>query len=175
MPWRLGLHAQTQLIGTPDYGVEGCPTGYYCSVIVVRSDDPRRNRADFAEGTCAYNANDSQSGYAAWEGAEFEQWLQSRAHVESIKAVAEGRADIAAIDAVTWRLAQRYDAEAKTLRVLERTRPTPGLPFITSKMRDAQILADAVTEAIANLEPSVRDALGLAGFVQIPAADYLAV
>lgn len=175
MPWRLRLSAQTKLVGTPDYGIEGCPAGYYCSAIVVRRDDPRETRTEFTESTCAYNAKDSQSGFAAWEGAEFPQWLQSGAHVESIKAVADGRADIAAIDAVSWRLAQRYDAEAATLRVLERTRATPGLPFITSKSRDAGLIAEAVTEGIENLAPSALETLGLTGLVQIPAADYLAV
>lgn len=174
MPWRLGLYTKTQLIGTPDYGVAGCPPGYYCSIIIVRADEPGETRADFANGTCAFNARDSQSGFAAWEGAEFSTWLHSGAHGESIKAVANGNADIAAIDAVTWRLAERYDPEVAALRVLETTKATPGLPFITSKHQNAGALSEAVSEAINGLDSSTRDALSLTGLVPIPSADYLA-
>lgn len=175
MPWRLGLHEKAQLIGTPDYGVPDCPPGYYCSVIVVRADDPRSADADFAEGVCAFNARDSQSGFAAWEGAFFRKWLCTGGHTNSIKAVADGTADITAIDAVTWRLAQRYDAEAAALRVLRQTQPTPGLPYITSKNHTVAPLAEAVSEAIDGLEQSVRGALKLCGFVQIPSETYMAV
>lgn len=175
MPWRLDLHTKAQLIGTPDYDVTGCPPGYYCSVIVVRADDPRETRAEFAKSTCAFNARDSQSGFAAWEETEFATWLQSGAHTESIKAVANGKADIAAIDAVTWKLAQRYDLEAAMLRVMETTKPTPGLPFITAKAQDSNALAEAVSEAIVSLDTVTREALSLTGFVRIPSADYLAV
>lgn len=172
MPWRLGLRKKAQLVGTPDYGVTGCPPGYYCSVIVVRADDPRSSDAAFRDGICAYNARDSQSGFAVWEGAPFREWLCTGAHVDSIKAVANGSADIAAIDAVTWRLTKRHDPEAKALRVLRETKPTPGLPFITSLNQDAALLAEAVSDAVENLAEPVRDALTLRGFVQIPAAAY---
>jgi len=175
MPWRLGLHTRTQLIGTPDYGVPECQPGYYCSAIVVRADDPRDTLSEFSSGICSFNAKDSQSGFAAWEGAEFKRWFHSGAHVASIRAVATGEADIAAIDAVSWRLSQRYDPEASALRVLKTTRPTPGLPFITSKSQNASALAEAVTQAIMHLGQPMLDALGLVGFVQIPSADYMAV
>lgn len=175
MPWRLGLHREAKLVGTPDYGIEGCAPGYYRSAIVVRADDPRDSRSDFASGTCAFNSADSQSGFAAWEGFEFARWHEAGAHAASISAVARGAADIAAIDAVTWRLAVAHQPEAAVLRVLEWTRPTPGLPFITAQGRDAGLLSEAVTDAVAALDPAVRDALGLVGFVQIPGAEYLAV
>ena len=28
MPYRTFLHDRVQLVGTPDYGIEGCPPGY---------------------------------------------------------------------------------------------------------------------------------------------------
>ena len=175
MPWRLGLHRAAQLVGTPDYGIEGCPPGYYCSAIVVRSDDPRASRSEFASGICAFNAPDSQSGFAAWKSFEFAKWHEAGAHAASISAVAGGVADIAAIDAVTWRLAVAHQPEAAKLRVQEWTTPTPGLPFITAQGQDSDLLFEAVTEAIEAVGPTVRDALGLVGFVRIPSEDYLAI
>jgi len=175
MPWRLGLHRHAQLVGTPDYGVEGCPPGYYCSTIVVRENDPRSCLDEFSDATCAFNAPNSQSGFAAWEQREFAAWRETGAHVLSITAVANGDADIAAIDAVTWRLALQYQSEAVKLRVLETTRPTPGLPFITSLTQDAAMLSEAIEEAIANLASTIREPLGLIGFQHIPSEEYLAV
>ncbi len=180
MPWRLGLHRQAQLVGTPDYGVEGCPAGYYRSVIVVRHDDKRATLDAFAGAVGAVNSPDSQSGYAALittlpKGVAFSSWLETGAHDRSIDAVAQGHADVAAIDAVTWRIATRFQPAAWTLRVLLKTEPTPGLPFITSKSRDAQMLFDAATRAISPLTDHEPSTLGLRGLVWIPEAKYMAV
>lgn len=174
MPYRQGLHRAVAIIGTPDYGIEGCPPGYYRSVIVVRADDPREDIAAYTDGTCAFNAPDSQSGRAVWGETAFASWLETGAHRGSIHAVAEGRADIAAIDAVSWRLAQRHQPKTARLRVLSLTPPTPGLPFITAKGKDTDQLADAATDAIVRLDSETRAALGLSGFVQLPASVYAA-
>ena len=40
-PYRSRLHGQVLLVGTPDYGVDGCAPGHYRSVFVARADDPR--------------------------------------------------------------------------------------------------------------------------------------
>jgi ABC-type phosphate/phosphonate transport system substrate-binding protein len=52
-------------VGTPDYGVEGCPPGHYRSVFVVRADDRAPKPADFDGARFAYNEALSQSGWAA--------------------------------------------------------------------------------------------------------------
>ena len=118
MPYRLWLHDRVTLIGTPDFGVEGCPPGYYNSVFVVRANDPRETISEFRAARFTYNQTFSQSGYAAAyahcsaEGFWFADRSQSHGHRNSAKTVAEGRADIAALDGVSWRLIQRYDAFA---------------------------------------------------------------
>jgi ABC-type phosphate/phosphonate transport system substrate-binding protein len=82
---------------------------------------------------------------------------------------------MAASDAATWELAQRYDPAAARLRVLDRTAPTPGLPYITARGNDPAPLAAAITEAIASLDADTGAALMLRGLIQIPARTYLAV
>jgi ABC-type phosphate/phosphonate transport system substrate-binding protein len=89
--------------------------------------------------------------------------------------VRDAKADIAAIDAVTWRLIERYDNWAEQLRVLASTPATPGLPYICASAVDARLVADAVADAIGSLTASDQQALGLHGLVRISAADYLAV
>lgn len=175
-PWRQGLAARATLVGAPDHGHEGCPPGHYCSVLVVRADDPRRRPADLAAARFAYNGTDSQSGWGALVEAlgplDPAPGLATGAHRDSVRAVAAGRADVAAIDAQCWRLALAWEPAAAALRVVGRTRPTPGPPFITAAGRDPAPYAAAAAEAIAGLAPAARAALGLTGFAALTAADY---
>lgn len=181
-PFRAKLHDKVTLIGTPDFGVEGCPPGYYRSVFVARADDPRSGLAAFHDAGFAYNEAMSQSGWAAPQnhavalGLRFPPVLQTGGHRLSAQAVAEGRADFAALDAVTWRLITQYDAGlANCLKVVGMTDPTPGLPYISALGADAAQMFAVVAAAIADLPATDRRALGLRGFIAIPAAHYLAV
>jgi ABC-type phosphate/phosphonate transport system substrate-binding protein len=175
-PYRTGLHAAVTLVGAPDYGLDGCPPGFYRSALVARADAPGRTAAAFATARFAYNAEDSQSGWAALVEAlgprDPADGLVTGAHRASVVAVAQGRADVAAIDAVAWRLAQTWEPAAERLRVVEWTRPRPGLPMITARDRDPAPFAAAAAAAIAALKPGVRAALGLRGFVAFAPADY---
>ena len=100
--------------------------------------------------------------------------MEAGAHRASIHAVAAGRADAAALDAVSWRLAQRHDPSAAKLRVLARTRPTPGLPFITAPRDDATLsrMRLVIETAIETMASDARGALFLRGFVKKRPADY---
>ena len=182
MPFRTDLHETVSLIGTPDYGVAQCPPGYYRSCIVVRSTEARKDLADFAAARLARNDRRSQSGWAApWQhfqkcGGFRGTIIETGAHAASVDAVAQDRADIAAIDAVTWALLQRDTPERTAgLSVVEYTDPTPGLPFITANSQDALPLRRAVADAIAHLSDDDRRCLMLNALVYIPAADYLRV
>jgi ABC-type phosphate/phosphonate transport system substrate-binding protein len=184
MPYRLGLHEKVELVGTPDYALADCPSGYYCSVLVVRTKDFRTSLEAFHGATFAFNAHHSESGYAAPlrmlapllnNGCFFAAELETGGHRGSIRAVANGEADLAAIDAVSWRLAEKFELEVGKLQIVGKTEPTPGLPLITALGKDAEMLAEAVAEGITALDALTREALGLAGFVRIPKQDYLAV
>ena len=180
LPYRARLHEKVTLIGTPDYGVEGCAPGYYHSVLVARRSDPRQTEAAFSSAALAYNEPLSQSGWAAVYhhfqnlGLPLHPALASGSHRASAMAVAEGAADFAAIDAVTWRLLERYDGLGDQLKVFARTRPTPGLPLITAQAAQAEALFDVVSQAIAALHADHRHNLGLHGLVRIPPSAYLA-
>jgi ABC-type phosphate/phosphonate transport system substrate-binding protein len=181
-PYRDRLHHRVAYVGTPDYGVEGCPPGYYRSVFVVRADDPRPALADFDGTRFAFNEALSQSGWAAPQihaarlGLRLPAALQTGGHRRSALAVAEGRADIAALDAVTYRLMLDNDADLSArVRVIAATEPTPGLPLITAKAGPAEALCLAVGKAIASLAPGDRNDLHLKGLIKIPTEAYLAV
>lgn len=181
MPYRMWLKDKVSLIGTPDYGLEGCAPGYYRSPFIVRRDDTRADVAGFEGARFAYNMTHSQSGYAAPYahvsplGFWFEQRVQSGGHRASAQMVARGEADIAALDAVTWRLIQRYDDFAGDLRVLAWTVPSPGLPLITAKGADRGAIFAGVEAATRALGGEDRATLCLRGLVDIPSAAYLTV
>lgn len=180
-PFRARLHGVVSYVGTPDYGVEGSPPGHYRSVFIARADDARVELADFDGARFAYNEGLSQSGWAAPQthaaklGLRLPPALEAGAHRLSALAVAEGRADIAALDAVTFAHLQAQDPVAARLKVVGLTDPTPSLPLITAKGRDPAPIFDAVSAAIAALDPGDRATLRLRGIVRIPLDSYLAV
>ncbi len=181
MPYRTCLHGKVTLVGTADFGVEQCPPGYYRSALVVRKDDQRENLPAFKGAVFAYNQKTSQSGYAApyWHlqphGFWFANQLHTEQHLASAKAVATGRADIAALDAVSWRLMKKYEDFANQLQVLEWTTPTPALPYIAAAGADRQATFNAIQKAIDHLTYTDRQLLGLKGIIYIPPEVYLAV
>jgi ABC-type phosphate/phosphonate transport system substrate-binding protein len=180
-PFRARLHDRVTYVGTPDYGVEGCQPGYYRSVFVARADDPRRTLQDFDGARFAYNESLSQSGWAAPQthaaklGVRLPPALQSGGHRLSALAVADGRADIAALDAVTHAMLQEVEPKVAGLRTVALTDPTPGLPCITAKGGDPEPILAALSEAIAALPVPDRTTLRLKGMVRIPVATYLDV
>ena len=148
LPFRTVLRDRVAYVATLDFGLGG-PAGQYRSVIIARDpiapgDSPR----------LAYNAPDSQSGWAvAGEAAAllrlggFSGHVRTGAHAASLSAVAEGRADIACLDAVTWRILQAVDPMVASVRVVARTSFTPGLPLIAARGADVGPLRAALTRA----------------------------
>ena len=179
-PFRARLHGQVALVGTPDFGNEGCPAGYYRSILIAAADDPRDGLAAFDGARIAYNDGLSQSGwaapmnFAAAQGIRLRPGLETGAHRGSVQAVAEGRAELAAIDALTWTLISEFE-DVSRVKVIGATDPTPALPYITAQGRDAAAIFAAVAAAIDRLAPQDRARLRLRGIVAIPAAEYLSV
>lgn len=156
-PVRDGL-GETEVIGTivydPPPGLHQPEPGSYYSVLVCRAGDERRtddgigtNLASptierFRNATVAANGTDSQSGYWSLghfvrdeiaDGPLFGEAIFTDAHRESIRAVADGRADIAAIDVHSWRLALDYEPDAANqLAVIGTTQPTLGVVCVVS-------------------------------------------
>ncbi len=182
LPFRDRLKDVVTLVGTADYGLPDCPPGHYNSVFVIRADDGRDRPDDWAGMTLACNSRNSQSGWAApanylaAEGLGFEDIVLTGAHRASANAVARGEADVACIDAQTWRMICRWDPEvAAALREVGRTAPTPGLPFITAGTHPAGDLRLALADAIRSLSDEDRAVLDMQDFVVLDADRYYAV
>ncbi len=172
-----------EVLGVLDHAVDGCRPGDYRSVVVVRDDDPAEGLADLRGRVAVVNGRRSQSGcYAlqsevaplAVDGRFFASVVESGAHRASIRAVAEGRGDVACIDAVSWLLALDHEPTVDGLRILAWTDPLPAPTVVTGwangGLRD--VLVAAVGEALTLVDLEVREALHLYGFVPRTAADY---
>ena len=187
-PFITRLRSQVRLVGTPEYDADGCADGFYSSFLVAREAEEGDQVSAFRGRRFAINRRDSLSGYVALRSAMQAEglgkaevgWVETGGHRESVLAVAEGRADLAAIDSVCWALAGRHESEAAArLRVINRTPLRPGLPFITAGgAGDAVIdaLRAALWAVLASDETlAARQALFLAGFGVIEEAEYAAL
>jgi len=171
-PMELGLAQHVQVVAQPSYDAfEGGEGGLYSSALVMAADgkasvpSPHDGKAavplDLMRGRrFTFNSLDSMSGIIALtrdlaalgEGLDiFASRGESGGHRASIVAVAEGRADFAAIDCESWALAQRFEPAAKAVKVVGWTARRKGLPYITARTTPEQIIA-AMREAVAAVE-----------------------
>lgn len=178
LPYRAQFRNRVTIIGAADYALPDCAPGYYHSVFVVRKNAPEKSVVDFADARFAANDLLSNSGYgmpqqwAEAHGFLFHAPLITGSHLGSIAAVAEDRADIAAIDAQTWWIASREHEGAATLRVIGHTHTSPGMSFITRADQDPRPYFSAISGAIDALPTEHRHLLNLRGIVALPPSAY---
>ena len=180
------LSGKVRVVGTFRYTAAGC-SGYLCrSALVVRAGDRAQKLADLRGRILAFNSTDSQSGYNALrakiaplgsDGRFFSAAVPTGSHVQSLKRVSQGLADLAALDCVTLAGLQISQPElCRSVRVLDWSDPYPGLPLITSGQTSDQtlgLLRQVLAQAMEAPElGAVRDALLIGGFVPLNARDY---
>lgn len=173
-------------VAAPVYAVDGCEGATHRSFVVVH----RRARADRLEdlrgARAVVNEPSSNTGrhllgdaVASVGGGPgfFRDVIESGSHARSLELVAEGGADVAAIDCVTFAALARL-APALTLRtrILHRTRAVPSLPFVVSAKLGVPIaarVAQALVEALADrATEGARSALRLSCVVPVTADAY---
>jgi ABC-type phosphate/phosphonate transport system substrate-binding protein len=185
VPFSTRLRGMVRLVSVPVYRVAGCEGAHYSSMIVTRRGEAAEEIRLFAGRRFAYNAADSLSGFVALRSAMKEAglepanavWIETGSHRESIRAIAAGTADIAAIDAISWALALRYEAEATSaLKVIAATPLRPGLPLITAVERsDSEVatIRSVFKDALADpATKKAREALQIVGVGMFDEWDY---
>ncbi|MBB04969.1 MAG: hypothetical protein CML03_05560 [Pseudooceanicola sp.] len=184
LPYQMRLKGKVTLLASPDYRLDGCPPGYYASKIVVRRADDWVAPRDWRAMRLAFNELRSQSGWASilthaqTLGTGFASQIASGAHRTSARMVAKGKADIAAIDAQSWRMVQAYDPWATRLSVIGQTRATPATPFVTAVSASGDMrakLCQALQATVAQLPASDRAVLHLHGVAPAEEIAYLTV
>lgn len=158
------LRGKVQVVGLPVYACDGCTSdGFYSSILVVPASSNLHSLAACRQRRAVFNTHDSMSGLLALRHAArqvvraddvdtpfFAAVLETGGHRHSLRKVAIGEADVAAIDAVTFTLLQRIDPDLTgQVRVIGKTQQVPGLPFITSIATGEQVMSRLRT-ALAN-------------------------
>ncbi len=173
-----GAARATRVIATPVYESEGCGGGRYSSAFVARkgaADDLLRAAAPFAA-----NSEGSLSGWVApalhLGAGAIGDVIWTGSHRASVVAVAEGKADLAAIDAVAWDLARRFEPAAEELAVIGWTDQLPAPPFVTSALTPSGVRAKLRAQLVETLvDPeteALRHELRLARIVAFADTDY---
>jgi ABC-type phosphate/phosphonate transport system substrate-binding protein len=185
-PYVTALKEMVTLIAAPEYSFPGCTEASHRSFIIRHVDEPRRALDEFRGTVAALNAQDSNTGMnlfraaiasVAGEAPFFRATIVTGSHEASVTAVAEGGADLASIDCVSFALLQRGRPELiERVAIVAQSPLSPCLPFIASASLPTPTIA-AVREALFNAlaDPDLtetRAALGLTGARIARPADY---
>lgn len=170
LPFRQHFHDRLHIIGALDYGLSDVSAGQYNSVIITRPD---QRDAPLGDLRFAYNGVGSNSGWdiahlwAQGQGQTLRPTLETGGHVASIRAVAHGHADIAAIDCIAYVQSQRWDAFAAQTVPRATTAATAGMLLVTPNPLFVRPLFNAIQAAILALDATERLRLGINGIVPI--------
>jgi ABC-type phosphate/phosphonate transport system substrate-binding protein len=185
-PYVRHLRGRVRLVATPVYSFPGGTGADRRSVVVVAAEAPFAGVADLRGARAAINDPGSNSGAnlfaalvapLAMNGRLFSSVTVTGGHRESLAAVAAGRADVAAIDSVTFGLLVRHaPEEVAGVRVLAETPGGPGLPLITrGEATDAEVAVLRQGLAGVLTDPGMaaaRETLGLVGIELLGDEDY---
>ena len=183
-PLMTRLRGQVRLVGRPVYALPNSADGDHCSLLVVRTDDPRKDLAGFFGSVGLINGLDSNSGMnllrhalAPWQqgGRFFSRAIITGGHRQSLRGLQEKTGDLAAIDSVTYDyLARDGSDELAGLRILARSASSPCLPYITSRHTPAAEAAQirlAMNQALTEL-PDVATTLAISQVLAASEEDY---
>ena len=169
----------------PRYG--GRPV--YVSDFIVRADSPHRTLPDTFGGTIAYSTEHSHSGYNAprFHLARYVTPVRATLYrtvlgpfvrqMPIVEAVAEGAADVAAVDGYALDLLRRHRPELTArIRVVDTTVPAHSAPLVASPSLPAEArerLTAALLEVdqVPDMKPTLEDLL-LTRFVSTRPEDF---
>lgn len=175
-----------RVVATPCFDCPGCEGPRYCSLVIVRADEAASTLDDLRGRVAATNGPESQSGYSALRGTVaplarsgrfFSEVVISGGHANSLALVAEGKADVCAVDCVTHALLSRHQPGAvRDLRVLGTTVDAPGLPYVTRPSASDDLLQRLRAALFAALDDpdlaAARETLLIAGAEVLPEDAY---
>lgn len=179
-----------QPLCVPVFDVQGCSGSRYSSAIIVPADSDDQSLTDCAGKTVIINGPDSNSGMNLLRAAVrplmqgkthyFSSTFVSGAHIDSLRAVGQGRAGVAAIDCATLALIEdAFPALLDAVRVIGFTGKTTGLPFALPMDKYPLIDPTKITalfnEALSTLDNHHRKRLHISSFRQVTLNDYQSI
>jgi ABC-type phosphate/phosphonate transport system substrate-binding protein len=174
----------------PVFDAPGCHGLYNTSLFIASVNSKIQSLRDSYRGVAAFNGRDSNSGMNVFRHAVallaqekgrgqkfFSHLIESGSHKQSLIEVAEGRADVSAIDSVSFALiADAWPALASDIRTIGYSVKTCGLPFVMPnsrlKITNPKRLTLQLNKALSMLPAQHRQSLRLVNFLDIKLSDY---
>jgi ABC-type phosphate/phosphonate transport system substrate-binding protein len=171
------LATRVRVVGTFDCTVDGAVDGTYYSLLVSNRDQPLDDILHQPGLRVVANGEDSLSGWisllsvAKAHSVQLENVEWTGAHALSVVALGEGRADLAAIDSVSW-----THLDHRGLSVVGRGPRIPCLPLVTAWSSPDTVIDELRrARAAAASDPVMADScasLRIRGFLGRELADY---
>jgi ABC-type phosphate/phosphonate transport system substrate-binding protein len=185
-PLMMRLRDQVTPFCVPVFDVPGAEGKLYSSHFIVGADSDIESIAQAEGKIAAMNNRDSNSGMNVFRraiaccsqsGEFFSKVVETGGHLHSLEAVADGRADIAAIDCVSYQLIKDHWPElVKQVRSIGYSAQTCGLPFVLPnnifESTDTGLIVENLNQALTMVPDQVRDVLHLLGFEAVEFSDY---
>jgi ABC-type phosphate/phosphonate transport system substrate-binding protein len=185
-PLMTRLQEQLGPFCVPMFDVPGVDGKLYCSRIIVAADSDIDSISDSRGRVVAMNNLDSNSGMnvlrhavadMAESGQFFSRAVVTGGHLHSLRAVASGVADIAAIDCVSFQLIEDWQPSLCVgLRIVTDSVKTCGLPLVMPHSliasTDTAVLIGRLNHALDACDSSVRQTLHLTGFTPVQMDEY---
>ncbi len=159
--------APIEPVASPVFDLD-CEPGMYFSHIVGNVDGR----------VAAVNSLSSRSGCSALlSTCSPSSVLVTGSHLASLEAIRTGRADLAAIDAVTWRIIARDEPEKIAgISIVARSGDAPSPPFVVRRGTDRDVVLQALRRALGSPESNdAKEALVMKGIIPAQRDDYLPV
>ena len=175
-----------RIVATPIYKAAGCHGPCYNSFVVVHRDSRITDLQQLRGSRCVINGLTSHSGMNSLRalvaplhrgGRFFSEVYVSGSHELSLARLDEGKADVAAIDCITYEILRRYRPRSLSeIRILCSCASMPAPPYVVgAQLSDCEL--QRVGEALAETleDPTIqgaKDVLLLDRIEKIPLADY---
>ena len=170
----------------PVFDVPGTNGRRYSSRFIVARASAIRDIEQSRGGVVAVNTPDSNSGMNVLrhavasldvDGRFFSRVLASGGHLHSLRAVADGEADIAAIDCVSYQLIEdRWPELTRQVETIGYSVETCGLPFVIANSKrhgmDTEAMIARLNQALNAAPETVRRCLHLSEFSSVELDDY---
>ena len=173
----------------PVFNVSGVDGNLYSSRLIVAADSGIGSLAECGGRIAAVNNSDSNSGMNVLRHAvaklnpatpHFASVINSGGHLQSLTAVAEKRADVAAIDCVSYQFIEdRWPELTARVRSIGDTIKTCGLPFVLPNgnvpTTDTLEIMVTLNKALNKVDPQIRLQLHLSHFAGVGFDDYQSI
>jgi ABC-type phosphate/phosphonate transport system substrate-binding protein len=173
-------------INVPIFDVAGCDHTNYSSRLIVAENSQLNSPQDCRGLRAVINAGDSNSGMNLLrhavatfnkQGTFFNEIQLSGSHLQSLTEVANHRADIAAIDCVSYRFIEDAWPELTArVRSIGFTAKTRGLPFVMPKLNashnNLEFITENLNQALSMLDDNQKHRLHLKGFEKVDIDEY---